>query len=73
VDLLLNQFTCHDAFDLRYLEGVFIVFARSCLVDRFGRTCLAWASLGLESHRLDTMAHTPDYDGSLWRQERHLG
>jgi hypothetical protein len=31
-------------------------------VDSFGRTSLAWASLGLEAHRLDTMTHTPDDD-----------
>jgi hypothetical protein len=24
-----------------------------CLVDSFGGTSLAWASMGLESHRLD--------------------
>jgi hypothetical protein len=46
-------------FDLRSLEGVFIVFAGPCLVDSFGGTSLAWASLGHEAHRLDTMAHTP--------------
>jgi hypothetical protein len=34
-------------------------------VDRFGKTNLAWASLGLEAHRLDTMAHTPDDDVML--------
>jgi hypothetical protein len=33
-------------FDLRSLEGVFIVFAGPCLVNSFGRTSLAWASLG---------------------------
>jgi hypothetical protein len=60
--LLLILFTHHDAFDLRSLEGVFIVFVGPCLVDRFGRTSLAWASLGLESHMLDTRAHTPDDD-----------
>jgi hypothetical protein len=42
-------------------------------VDKFGRTSLAWASLGLESHRMDTMADTPNDDGSLWRLEKHLG
>jgi hypothetical protein len=60
--LLLIWFTHHDAFELRSLEGVFIVFAGPCLVDIFGRTSLAWASLGLEAHRLDTRAHTPDDD-----------
>jgi hypothetical protein len=60
-------------FDLRSLEGVFIVFAGPCLVDSFGGTSLAWASLGHEAHRMDTMARTPDDDESLWRLERHLG
>jgi hypothetical protein len=60
-------------FDLRSLEGIFIVFAGPCLVDNFGRTSLAWASLGHEAHRMDTMAHTPDDDDNLWRLERHLG
>jgi hypothetical protein len=31
-------------------------------VDRFGRTILAWDSLGLEAHKLDTKAHTSDDD-----------
>ena len=52
--------THHDAFELKSLEGIFIVFVGPWLVDIFGRTSLAWASLGLESHRLDTRAHTPD-------------
>jgi len=39
------------------LEGVFIFFAGPCLVDRFGRTSLAWASIGLEAHNLETRAH----------------
>jgi hypothetical protein len=52
-------------FDLISLEGVFIVFVGPWLVDNFGGTCLAWASLGHEAHRLDTMARTPDDDGSL--------
>jgi hypothetical protein len=42
-------------------------------VDRFGRKILAWASLELEAHRMDTMSHTSDDDGSLWRLDRHLG
>jgi hypothetical protein len=29
-------------------------------VDNFGGTSLTWASMGLESHRLDTRAHMPD-------------
>jgi hypothetical protein len=29
-------------------------------VDNFGGTSLAWASMGLESHRLDTRAHMSD-------------
>jgi hypothetical protein len=60
-------------FDLRSLEGVFIVFAGPCLVDSFGGTSLAWASLGHEAHRMDTMTRTPDDDDSLWRLERHFG
>jgi hypothetical protein len=53
--------------DLRSLEGIFIVFAGPYLVDSFGGTSLAWATLGYEAHRLNTMAWTPDDDGSLWR------
>jgi len=34
-------------------------------VDIFGRTSLAWASLGLEAHRLDTRAHILDDDDFL--------
>jgi hypothetical protein len=29
-------------------------------VDSFGGTSLAWDSMGLEAHRLDTRAHMPD-------------
>ena len=58
--LLLIWFTHHDVFELRSLEGTFIVFAGPCLVDMFGRTGLVWDSLGLEAHRLDTRDHTPD-------------
>ena len=60
--LLLIWFTHHDAFELRSLEGVCIVFAGPCLVDIFGRTRLALASFGLEAHMLDTMAHKLDDD-----------
>ena len=45
---------------MRSLEGIFIFFARPCLVDRFGRTSLAWASIGLEAHKLDTRTHMPN-------------
>jgi hypothetical protein len=41
-------------------------------VDSFGGKSLDWASLGHESHSLDTMAHTLDDDNFLWRLERHL-
>jgi hypothetical protein len=51
--LLLILFTHHDAFDLRSLEGVSICLCRTQLVDNFGRTSLAWASMGLEAHMLD--------------------
>jgi hypothetical protein len=61
--LLLIWFIHHDEFEFRSLEGIFIVFTGPCLVDIFGRTRLAWASLGLEAQRLDTRAHTPDDDG----------
>jgi hypothetical protein len=73
MDILLALFNYHNSFDLRSLEGVFIVFEGPCLVDRFGRTSLVCDSLGLEAHRLDTMAHTPKNDGILWSPERHLG
>jgi hypothetical protein len=42
------------------LEGIFIVFAGPCLVDRFERTSLAWASIGLEAHKFDIRAHMPN-------------
>jgi hypothetical protein len=45
---------------LRSLEGVFIVFAGPCLVDSFGGTSLAWDSMGIEAHRLDTSSHMLD-------------
>jgi hypothetical protein len=35
-------------FDLRPLEGALIVFTGPYLVDNFGRTSLAWYSLGHE-------------------------
>jgi hypothetical protein len=38
-------------------------------VDKFGRISLAWASLGLESHRLDAMNDKLDDDDNLWRPE----
>jgi hypothetical protein len=30
------------------------------MVDSFGGTSLAWASMGIEAHMLDTKAHMPD-------------
>jgi hypothetical protein len=52
-------YTCHDIFDFIYLEGVPYVFVGPCLVANFGRTSLAWASMGKESHRLDVVGtHT---------------
>jgi hypothetical protein len=44
--LLDVVYTCHDIFDLRSLEGVPFCFAGPCLVASFGRTSLAWASMG---------------------------
>jgi hypothetical protein len=34
-------------------------------VDSFGGTSLAWASMGLEAHRLDTRAHMSDDEDML--------
>jgi hypothetical protein len=52
-------YTCHDTFDLRYLEGIPFCVAGPCLVAGFGRTSLAWASMGKYSHRLDSIGpHT---------------
>ena len=48
-DLLLIWFTHHNAFELRSLEGVFIVFEGPYLVDGFGGKILAWDSLGHDS------------------------
>jgi hypothetical protein len=42
-------------FDLRSLEGVSICIRRTELVESFGGTSLAWASMGLEPHRLDVV------------------
>jgi hypothetical protein len=50
-------------FDLRSLEGVFIVFAGPCLVDSFGRTSIARASFELEAHWMDTMAMMTVFGG----------
>jgi hypothetical protein len=60
VPLLLNVvYTCHDIFDLISLEGVPFCFAGACLEAIFGRTSLAWASMGKEAHRLDVIGpHT---------------
>jgi hypothetical protein len=66
VILLLILFNYYDAFYLRSLEGVFIVFAGPCRVDNFG-TILAWASLGHESQMIYTMEGTLDDDENLWR------
>jgi hypothetical protein len=57
--------------NLRPLEGAFIVFAGPFLVDSFGGTSLAWASLGHEAHRLDTIARTLD-DDDFWTHLPHL-
>jgi hypothetical protein len=73
VTLLFILFTYHDAFELRSLEGVFIIFAGPCLVDNFRRTSLAWDSLGHEFHKVDTMAYTPDDNDNRWRLERNHG
>jgi hypothetical protein len=54
-------FTCHDIFDLISLDGMPICFAGPCLVDNFRGTSLAWASMGLEAHRLDVKG---PHDGS---------
>jgi hypothetical protein len=56
--LLDVVYTCHDIFDLRSLEGVPFCFAGPCLVASFGRTSLAWASMGQEAHRLDVVGPT---------------
>jgi hypothetical protein len=41
-------------FELISLKGVSIFLCRTQLVDSFGGTNLAWASMGLESHTLDS-------------------
>jgi hypothetical protein len=57
--LLDVVYTCHDIFDLISLEGVPFCFARPCMVAGFGRTSLAWASMGQGAHRLDVVGlHT---------------
>jgi hypothetical protein len=71
--LLFFLFTYHDAFQLRSLEVVFIVFVGPFLVDSFGGTVLSSDSLGYESCMLDNMVHTPKDDDRLWRLKRHLG
>jgi hypothetical protein len=38
-------------------------------VEKFGRTHLAWDSLGLEAHILDTRVHMLDDGDFLWRLE----
>jgi hypothetical protein len=53
--LLDVVYTCHDIFDLRSLEGIPFFFAGPYLVASFGRTSLAWASMGKKSHRLDVL------------------
>jgi hypothetical protein len=45
------QLSC--CYDLRSSEGMLICLCRTYLVDNFGRTGLAWASMQLQSHRLD--------------------
>jgi hypothetical protein len=49
--LLDVVYTCHDIFDLRSL----VCFAEPCLMANFGRTSLAWASMGQEAHKLDVV------------------
>jgi hypothetical protein len=57
--LLDVVYTCHDIFDLRYLEGIPFCFAGPCLVASFGRTSLALASMEEKSQRLDVVGpHT---------------
>jgi hypothetical protein len=57
--LLDVVYTFHDIFDLRSLEGVPFCFAGPCLVASFGRTSLAWASMGQGAHSLDVVGpHT---------------
>ena len=48
-------YTCHDIFDLRYLEGIPFCFVGPFLVANFGRTSLAWDSMGKGSHKLDVV------------------
>jgi hypothetical protein len=56
VPFLLNVvYTFHDIFDLRNLEGVPFCFVGPCLVVSFGRTSLAWDSMGQRAHRLDVV------------------
>jgi hypothetical protein len=39
------------------------LFYRTLLVDNFGGASLAWASMGLKSHRLDAKGdHMSDHD-----------
>jgi hypothetical protein len=57
--LLDVVYTFHGIFDLRSLEGVPFCFAGPCLVASFGRTSLAWASMGQGAHKLDVVGlHT---------------
>jgi hypothetical protein len=41
------NFTCHDTFDLRPLEGTLICLCRTLLGERFGGTILAWPFIGV--------------------------
>jgi hypothetical protein len=55
-------YTFRDIFDLRSFEGVPFCFARPCLVASFGRTSLAWASMGKIAHKLDVVGlHTESW------------
>jgi hypothetical protein len=36
-------------------------------VDSFGRTGLAWASMGLQAHSLDARARMPDERDQTWK------
>jgi hypothetical protein len=53
--LLYVVYTFHDIFYLRYLEGVPFFFEGPFLVANFGRTILAWDSMGKEFHSFDVV------------------
>ena len=71
------DFTCHDTFDLRPLEGTLICLCKTLFDGQFGGTSPSWAFIGVGSPQVE--CHDPHFgsshmmDVSFGGKRWHLG